>query len=584
MTFRNLLVALAAGSLLILVGCSSSSDNNTATDDDMQDPQPMAVDTSGVASGAMVQAGSYTIAAGQSATHGDITYSCAAGGEDCMVEVMADGTTTSAGGMATAMNSAGYDERVRLVGLINTLRTQLGLAPGADVGTSITQLQDDLRNLQKQVQDQKDEEAMEEALAIAAMLAAGTPDSTVTDNSAGRAAAPSLMATATRSAAGTKITVTGGTGTFKSTDMVSAPMIGGIASDVQMRKSTAGTTPATEETVAIYTDIEAPMSKSVDFDDYYGDATDGTARLNADGLASITAGAATVSTSSIPAAARAKFTSSMFPVGSRKSYTYGTGDDDKADATDGIAGYFDGIQGMYVCATGCVVTNDQDGNVETFGGTWTFTPDSRTAMVTQVTADAQYLYFGWWQRTTKTAGGDVLAFDPFYGGTNPVTTNPDNAMTGKAVYEGPATGKYATKSFDAGGLASAMAGEFTAKAMLTADFGAADVAGTISGEVMDFMANGESLGDWSVMLEEVDLSDSTVTDTDRSGIVSGVITGTTAAMIGDAEGTGEWGGQFFGGAATGVTGDAAHPKSVAGDFTADFPAAHISGAFGANLQ
>ena len=119
-----------------------------------------------------------------------------------------------------------------------------------------------------------------------------------------------------------------------------------------------------------------------------------------------------------------------------------------------------------------------------------------------------------------------------------------------------------------------MAGEFTASAMLTADFGDGTDVGTISGEVMDFMANGESLGDWSVMLEEVGFGDGT----------SGVYTGTTAGMIGEAEGTGSWTGQFFGGAATGVTGDAAHPKSVAGQFTADFPAAHISGAFGANLQ
>ena len=458
---------------------------------------------------------------------------------------------------------------------IAALRQRLGIDDSTDIGNTIAELQKARDALQKQLDDQTAAATMKEALAVAAMLAAGTPSAS--DNSAGLGAPPTLAATATRTASGTMITVTGGTGTFKSTDTVTAPMISGLASDVQMRKTPAATgTLATEETVAVYTDIEAPMSKSVDFDAYYGDSTDG-ARLAADGLTNYVAAAGSVDAlTSIPMAARTKFKSSMFPVGSRKSYTYGAGDDDKADASGGIDGSFGGVQGMYVCSSSCVVTNDQSGNVESFGGTWTFTPDSRSAMVTQVTADSQYLYFGWWQRTTMTAGGDVLAFDPFYGGTNPVT-DVAATLTGKAMYTGSATGKYATKSFDAGGLASAMAGEFTASAMLTADFGDGTAAGTISGEVMDFMANGESLGDWSVMLEEVDFGDTTA-------VTSGVFTGTTASMIGDAEGTGSWMGQFFGGAAAGVTGDAAHPKSVAGEFTADFPAAHISGAFGANLQ
>ena len=458
---------------------------------------------------------------------------------------------------------------------IAALRQQLGIDDSTDIGTTIADLQKERDALQMQLDDQAAEATMKEALAIAAMLAAGTPAGS--DNLAGLGTPPTLAATAVRTASGTKITVTGGTGTFKSTDMVAAPMISGLASDVQMRKTPAaadGSTRATEETVAIYTDIMAPMSESADFDDYYSDTDDGATRLAADGLASYATGAVTL-LGSIPATARAKFTSPMFPMGSRKSYTYGTGADDQADATDGIMGYFGGIKGLYSCTgAGCAVTNDQDGNVETFGGTWTFNPDSDSAMVTQVTPDGQYLFFGWWQRSTMTAGGDVLAFDPFYGGTNPVADNQAAAMTGEATYEGPATGKYATKSFDAGGLASAMAGEFTASAMLTADFGDATAVGTISGEVTDFMANGESLGDWSVMLEEVGFGDGT----------SGVYTGTTAGMIGEAEGTGSWTGQFFGGAATGVTGDAAHPKSVAGEFTADFPAAHISGAFGANLQ
>ena len=293
---------------------------------------------------------------------------------------------------------------------IAALRQQLGIDDSTDIGTTIADLQKERDALQKQLDDQAAEATMKEALAIAAMLAAGTPAGA--DNSAGLGAPPDIAATAVRTASGTKITVTGGTGTFKSTDMVAAPMISGLASDVQTRKTAATqTTLATEETVAVYTDIMAPESKSADFDDYYSDTDDGAARLAADGLASYATGAVTL-LGSIPATARAKFTSSMFPMGSRKSYTYGTGDDDKADASGGIMGYFGGIKGVYTCATGCVVTNDQDGNVETLGGTWTFNPDSDSAMVTQVTPDGQYLFFGWWQRSTTTARPPMRARRP----------------------------------------------------------------------------------------------------------------------------------------------------------------------------
>lgn len=46
--------------------------------------------------------------AGMSETSGSVTFTCAAGGEDCTVMVAADGSVTSTGGTVTAMNSIAY--------------------------------------------------------------------------------------------------------------------------------------------------------------------------------------------------------------------------------------------------------------------------------------------------------------------------------------------------------------------------------------------------------------------------------------------------------------------------------------------
>ena len=73
---------------------------------------PMSVNLASVTAGFMADAGTVTIAAGQSADHGDIAFSCAAGGRDCAVTVAVDAngdiTATSTGGMVTAMNAHGH--------------------------------------------------------------------------------------------------------------------------------------------------------------------------------------------------------------------------------------------------------------------------------------------------------------------------------------------------------------------------------------------------------------------------------------------------------------------------------------------
>ena len=81
------------------------------------------------------QAGQFTVAAGESATRGSVTFTCAAGGEDCMVMVAADGMVTSTGGMVTAMNSMAYQAALDAA-LDNAMKT----AVAAALDTSITAL------------------------------------------------------------------------------------------------------------------------------------------------------------------------------------------------------------------------------------------------------------------------------------------------------------------------------------------------------------------------------------------------------------------------------------------------------------
>ena len=73
---------------------------------------PMNVDLAGVTAGFMAGAGTVTVAAGQSADHGDIAFSCAAGGRDCEITVAVDAngavTAASTGGTVTAMNAHGH--------------------------------------------------------------------------------------------------------------------------------------------------------------------------------------------------------------------------------------------------------------------------------------------------------------------------------------------------------------------------------------------------------------------------------------------------------------------------------------------
>ena len=103
-------VCCAAVLMLGLAACGSDNGGDMA---DM--PSPVPVDLTRVSADAARAAGMAEIAAGGSATIGEITFTCAPGGEDCSVSVAlaADGTATAmvTGGTVTAADSAAYTTR-----------------------------------------------------------------------------------------------------------------------------------------------------------------------------------------------------------------------------------------------------------------------------------------------------------------------------------------------------------------------------------------------------------------------------------------------------------------------------------------
>ena len=112
---RSLLAACSIVALTaVMYGCVHSSDDPAPEPmTEMPAPDPVDVDMSGVDDGAMAAAGTYMIAAGGMHTAGDVTFSCAAGGDACSVTVAADGTASSTGGMVTAATSDVYTANQR---------------------------------------------------------------------------------------------------------------------------------------------------------------------------------------------------------------------------------------------------------------------------------------------------------------------------------------------------------------------------------------------------------------------------------------------------------------------------------------
>ena len=115
-TYRRKYLTALAATAVVAVGLNACGGGGGGPVSGGGQVTPENVDLSDMTAGFMAGVGTVQVAAGRSAVHGDIEFSCAAGGADCEVMVMVDAngaiTATSTGGMVTAMNSTAYDDRL----------------------------------------------------------------------------------------------------------------------------------------------------------------------------------------------------------------------------------------------------------------------------------------------------------------------------------------------------------------------------------------------------------------------------------------------------------------------------------------
>ena len=189
-------------------------------------------------------------------------------------------------------------------------------------------------------------------------------------------------------------------------------------------------------------------------------------------------------------------------------------DDEDTDEREDIftvMGTFDGVSGTYSCTHGsragdtCTSAHGDKGVITLAGGGstgWTFVPDNPNAMVTpgDPTASRMFVTYGYWMRELSGDDGwtDVRPFSEIRQNSVLHANGVAQAIKGSATYMGSAAGMYAIYYPVAAGSSS---GEWTAKAMLTADFSEQ----MVSGELTDFMAEGQAM-DWKVELLEAKIS------------------------------------------------------------------------------
>ena len=558
-------IALVAALALGLAGCGSSGDSDTAADDTpVVTPEPTPTPVAVVVPDAMYldednapSAGSTTIAAGESATNNGVTFSCPAGGSDCAVEVMADGSVTSTGGEATA-------------------------ALSADAMTQVAQSK-------KDAQDAADRMAMEHrdriigkdrALESASNLpATATADALLDEDE--------IIITRNAGAAAV-VRVRGGAGIagYTASD---GPILPGDSTWAARRL--VRNVPGAKQHLFVYTDIGPPTRiQFYDFDRdpttpaRYTDATppshtnpygsgDNLTPLDLyDGTNNLLTRGSLDSNFMSPGPAAGGDVVQRFPLPTATATALRR------------QGNFNGAPGTYICTaasagTACQVTITPTGTYTETSGTWTFTPELNA---TAWRNDTEFMSFGWWMQEPNSSDGAYMF--QYYADGNAHTPAPGTLATGTATYSGRAAGKFVTQEIADGGVTGGEAGMFTAAATLNASFG--ETANAISGRISGFQTDnaGVDVSGWEVTLHRKTLGAKatlanpfpTITETDPT---RATFDGVTATMGGQTA-HGDWAGQYFGDANTGNTRNA-YPLGVGGTFQADNEVANIAGAFGA---
>ena len=540
---RMRLIAALAAAALSVTACSGGGSSTTGGPDPMP-PEPVPVNLAGVTPGyTALAAGTLDIAAGGSTAHGDVTFTCAAGGEDCAVTVAAGGTVTAVGGTVTAMNSPAYQAR-------------LDAAAAARVAAAT-------------------KAAMTKESAIAAEAA-----QTADDGPGGADTTTDHAITITRDRAGTTVTIAVVGAAADEPKFLQAMDLGG-GRTMHVRTMPADSNGnVTEEVVVVSTDIEAPTATP--FAMVPGQAlnadADGAAATGADAVA-FDPGGALDSSSPGDATVLAKIMSNAFASSTAAVLTFGGDDpDDATDAAFTTAGSFNGATGTYTCAGGavdCTVTLDAMGTLIAMSDDWIFTPDlgARSDV-----PDADYLHYGFWLKKTTDAM-DAVTYDEVetFAASSVAASGDVSSVTGSATYRGGAVGVYVNKVFNRDGtLDRATSGHFAADAVLTATFGqvydaasvgtiAPNLLYTLGGTIDNFRLSGGEANTWSVALH----GDITA----NSGMASGTASGGVPGMDGSFSAA-------LHGPVTDADNDPVQPHTVVGEFNADFSNGAVTGAFG----
>ncbi len=242
---------------------------------------------------------------------------------------------------------------------------------------------------------------------------------------------------------------------------------------------------------------------------------------------------------------------------SGNSYTGVTYYEDSNSTSDsGLA-----FTGTLTCPLGISCSTTISGDTITVTG-YTFS-GSRPARKAVDAADAaennDYLAFGVWLNEDSDTGtaGDQPALGAFAGGGANFST--PNTLEGKATYNGAATGVYTQGS---------KVDYFEGAATLTADFGANDEAGIITGMIKNIVAGGMAMsGDVIYLNDDATPDDGNI---NSDGTFSGnarMGTGTTVDSVTTYPYNGAWSGRFHGpAAADDATGVDTLPPAAAGTF------------------
>ena len=537
-------------------GGDNGGDDNGGDDNGGGDT-PTDVNLSHITPGFMAAAGTVTIVAGESEVHGDIAFSCAAGGDDCVVMVMVQNgevTATSTGGTVSATNSDAFNTRIRIK---NTNEANsIYAATGHDSAGGSAPL---------------------------------VPRRVVTFGSGSDYVGLYASVAAPEGASGR---------TSRAIPWVN--LAGEVHFDISINSglSQSDLAPLAWLGRSFYT---------TDISDYSEDSDHGLgnnwkvfdAEHNYDGTGSLTIRVATdvhdAGTVTRPWVGYGDFDQSIVLSQDDVPALPADRDWQGVNVAGGVTGSMDGVSGRFSCESGisqCWLETWRDGNADGYypypGVVFTRDGNVASELLSAVTSSqtvptADYLVFGTWQYVPDDiTAGDKYEFGVFAGGGDPFRSDDAAArLYGTATYNGSAHGMY----FTGRSSNSPAVGSFDALVTLEADFG--NMANTLdygrlSGTVDNIRYSGSAQG----FPAQLTLGGDDALEAD----IDGLFIDTNSEEIGavgfvtDGQPTPSWSGTwqatFFGNDP--VPSD--HPSGVAGTFGATNVTDGLVGAFGARRQ